>query len=293
MTDIVIEALPPSPAPERSWGGIDMLVGGKGYAPTPLGQVHYRDVGPKDAVATLLLFHQSPMSMVEFGAVQNSLARLGIRSIATDTPGYGMSDPAEILPSIGGLADNFVAVLDHLGIAKAVICGHHTGACIATAFAARHPERALGVILHGCPLYDEEERAKWLASPEWDRSPKEDGSHLSQLFRWRGAAPQTAESLTLRTWMSVTMFLQGPDIGHWAVNRYDMESDFKALAVPGLIITEGGDVTHHMDERAHAMRPDFQYRLLAEDGMTALMGDPDGWAKLAQEFVAGSVAMAA
>jgi len=288
-----IESLPASPAPQRSWGGVDMLAGGKGYAPTPLGQVHYRDIGPRDARATMILFHQSPLSMVEFGAVQNSLAKLGIRSIATDTPGYGMSDQPAMLPSIGGFADNFVHVLDHLQIAEVVAAGHHTGACIATALAARHQSRVAGIVLHGCPVYTEEEAARFSAEEEWDRSPKSDGSHLSQLFKWGGGKTLTPNEALARTWMSVAMFLQGPDIGHWAVNRYDMTTDLKALNIPGLIITEKDDVIAYMDERARDMRPDFSYQVLAEHGATAILTDPDGWAALAASFIDSSVAPAA
>lgn len=284
-----IERLPESPAPEQSWAGVQMLTGGKAYAPTPLGQVHYRDIGPRDSRVTMLLIHQSPLSMVEFGAVQNSLARQGIRSIATDTPGYGMSDQPHILPTIGGFADNFIHVLDHLNLDRVVAAGHHTGACIATAMAARHPSRVAGVVLHGCPLYTEEEVLRRRGLEEWDRSPKDDGAHLSQLFSRSSAKPLSEHEKLARTWMSVMMFLQGRDIGHWAVHRYDMKTDFMALRVPGLIIAEKDDVIFHMDERARDMRPDFAYRILAEEGSTGLLTDPDGWAALAATFVRDEV----
>jgi len=281
-----IESLPPSPAPGMCWAGVSMLQGGKGYADAPLGQLHYRDVGPRDAPIPFLLIHQSPMSMVEFGAIQNSLAALGYRSVATDTPGYGLSDQPRILPTIGGLADNLVAVLDHLKIAKVVVGGHHTGACISTALAARHPDRVAGVILHGCPVYTPEEAEHFRRHPEWDLSPKKDGAHLSYLFRnWDTGAPSTPEEMFARTWMSITMFLQGVDLGHWAVNRYDMAADLMAMTAPGLIITDMEDMIHYMDERALKMRPDFSYRVLAEKGTTGIMTDPDAWAKLAAEFM--------
>jgi haloalkane dehalogenase len=283
-SEIEIDALPPSPGPAEFWPGIDMLIGGKGYASTPLGQVHYRDIGPRDARATMLLLHQSPVSMIEFGSVQNSLAKLGIRSIAPDTPGYGMSDQPPVLPTIGGFADNFVALLDHLGIDKVVAAGHHTGACIATALGVRHPGRVAGVALHGCPVYNDEEVQEHLERPEWDRSPKADGSHLAQLFKSRFKRRNEAE-VAAATWMSVTMFLQGRDIGHWAVNRYDMKTDLLALKCPGLIMTEGEDVIHHLDIRAHELRPDFTYRVLSEQGFTATLSDPDGWAQIATEFI--------
>src|ERR1700761_4272810 len=75
---------------EDSWIGLGVLKGGKGYAPSPMGQVHYRDLGPRDAKVPVLLLHMTPLSMNQFGLAQPELAKLGIRSIAVDTPGYGL-----------------------------------------------------------------------------------------------------------------------------------------------------------------------------------------------------------
>ena len=44
-------------------------------------------------------------------------------------------------------ADDLVAVLDHLGIAKAVVVGHSMGGFVTTRFAQRHPDRVEGLVL--------------------------------------------------------------------------------------------------------------------------------------------------
>jgi pimeloyl-ACP methyl ester carboxylesterase len=281
----MIEALPASPAPDQAWPGLKMLTGGKAYCTAPLGQLHYRDVGPRSARPPFLLIHQSPLSMVEFGAVQNSLADLGFRSIAVDTPGYGLSDQPGILPTIGGFADNLIALLDHLDLPRVVVGGHHTGACIATALAARHASRVAGVILHGCPLYTAEEAAAFRRHAEWDRTPRLDGAHLSLLF----SDPEVLallheDALPVWTWMAVMMFLQGPDIGHWAVNRYDMARDLVRVRAPGMVLTDLEDHIHFMDHRAITLRPDFRLNILAERGTDAIMTNPGRWATLAAAF---------
>ncbi|MGZ5921087.1 MAG: alpha/beta fold hydrolase, partial [Rhizomicrobium sp.] len=225
-----------------------MSTGGKGYVSAPLGQLHYRDIGPHDSSVTLLLFHQSPQNLLQFGAIQNALAARGVRSIAVDTPGYGMSDQPDCIPTIGGLADNMLALFDAKGLEKAVVAGHHTGACIATALAARHPNRVAGIILHGCALFSPQEADEFRRAPEWPRKPVRDGSHLTHIFsKWPSAGDDA--DLAFKTWISASMFLQGPDIGHFAVYRYDMEADLRRVQAPGLIIAETEDMTHHMDER--------------------------------------------
>ena len=288
MTDDLqsIEHLASNPAPERSWPGAAMITGGKGYVAAPLGQLHYRDVGPRSDRPPCLLIHQSPLSMIEFGGVQNSLAELGVRSIAVDTPGYGMSDQPSLLPTIGGFADNLIALVDHLGVATVVMGGHHTGACIAAAFAARHPTRTAGIILHGCPVYTHEEAEKFKAYVEWDRSPRLDGSHLSFLFKHPEISPlMDDKAMYAWTWMAVAMFLQGPDIGHWAVNRYDMAADLARVRAPGLVMTDLEDYIQYMDERALGLRPDFKRAVLSEKGTHAIMTQPARWAAIAAEFL--------
>ena len=283
-----VEALPPAPGPARAWPGLAMLTGGKGYAAAPLGQLHYRDVGHRDGPSPILLLHQSPVSMVEFGAVQNSLANLGLRSIAVDTPGYGLSDQPTCLPTIGGLADNLIALLDHLDLPSVVAAGHHTGACIATALAARHPKRVTGLILHGCPLYTAEEAAVFRAHAEWDRTPRVDGSHLSFLFSDPEVVSLMSEAaIPPWTWMAVMMFLQGPDIGHYAVNRYDMAADLQRVTAPGMVMSDLEDLIQYMDERALALRPDFRRVVMSEQGTHAIMSNPGRWATLAAEFLRG------
>jgi len=110
----------------------------KGYADTPLGQVHYWRAGPKDGLPILLL-HQTPWLGVQYAKVLPLLAAAGLNAIAVDTPGYGLSDLPDHQPSIEEYADNLTHVLTALSLSKAAVAGHHTGASIAAAFAHRHP----------------------------------------------------------------------------------------------------------------------------------------------------------
>ncbi len=85
------------------------------------------------------------------------LERSGLCTIAYDARGHGQSTPAPE-PSAygyGRLADDLLAVLDALGIDRAVLAGASMGAHTIARFALRHPERvaALGLIT---PAYDPE-----------------------------------------------------------------------------------------------------------------------------------------
>ena len=278
---------------DDNWTGFGVLKSGKGYATTPMGEVHYRDLGPRDAKVTVLLLHMTPLSMIQFGEVQPELARLGIRSIAVDTPGYGMSDPpAKAQPEISDFADNLVPVLDQLGVHKVIVAGHHTGASIATSFAVRHPDRVSAIVLHGVPVFTVEEMAERAKIPTIDRTPKVDGTHLSRYFHppAPGTLAPSAAFLAAHTWFTISMFIEGRDVGHYAVYHYNMEPDLKALKVPGLILSDTGEDIHVIDLRAAKMRPDFAYKDFSdESGGLSIMVHPKEWSKTIADFAATAV----
>ena len=282
-------AKPTCPTPGTSdtrWIGLSQLHGGKGYADTPMGQVHYRLTGEGDG-PVLLLLHQTPWSMIQYAEVQTCLAGLGVRTLAVDTPGYGMSDAPEGRPTIADYADNIIPVLDELGIENVIVAGHHTGAGIAAAFVARHPDRTVGLLLHGTPLYSEEEHAQRLALPERGRELAPDGSHLSSYFNsirdYVGTEPRT---LVTANWSTLFWYLAGAaDVAHDAVYRYDLEKDLLAVRSPVLILSDKGDSLHENDMRAAKMRPWFRYRLFSDGRSHSLMIDPARWSVLAARFV--------
>jgi pimeloyl-ACP methyl ester carboxylesterase len=270
------------------WQGWGVLTGGKGYAPSPLGQVHYRDVGPRDYESPILLLHQSPMSMIQFAEVQNALVDLGVRAIAIDSPGYGSSDRPTGQPTIQEYGNNLVSVLDHLNIKRVLVAGHHTGAQIAAAFAANNPDRVVGVILHGAAQFNAEERARYQArmGKGRPRTPVLDGSHLTRMMSFPMSS-QDQEILDAKTWLAITSFIQGPDIGHWAAFHYDMEPDLRAINVPGMILTDTEDEVHYIDVRVSKMRPDFKYVEFSDGNLLELMAQPKRWAAIAAEFADG------
>jgi pimeloyl-ACP methyl ester carboxylesterase len=262
------------------------LNSGKGYAASPMGQVHYRDIGPRDAKHTIVLLHQSPMSMIQFAQVQNALAEMGVRAITVDTPGYGTSDLPAKQPTIREYADNLVHVLDHVKADKVVVAGHHTGAQIAAAFAANHPERVKGIIMHGAAQLTAEEADNFMNRKRAPRTPVADGSHLARSFRPQDP-PESQALLDARTWLAITGYIQGPDIGHYAAFTYDMLPDLMAIKVPGLILSDAKDSIHHIDLRVAKHRPDFKYVEFSQGDLLQFMAEPKRWADIAAEFMNG------
>jgi pimeloyl-ACP methyl ester carboxylesterase len=76
-----------------------------------------------------------------------TLERSGLRTIAYDARGHGCSSPARnpAAYTYPRLADDLEAVLDELGIERALLAGASMGAHTALRFALLHPERVAGI----------------------------------------------------------------------------------------------------------------------------------------------------
>jgi len=84
-----------------------------------------------------------------------SLERSGHRVISYDARGHGRSSPAPAPPgyTYDDLVDDLHAVLDRLGVERAVLAGASMGAHTLLAFALRAPERVAGLVVI-TPAYD-------------------------------------------------------------------------------------------------------------------------------------------
>lgn len=97
----------------------------RGYADGPYGQIHYLDGGQGKP---LLLVHQAIMSASEYDNVFQPLLDRGIRPIALDLLGFGLSDPTSFAPTIADYAAAIPPLLDALGIDRAATIPAHWSA---------------------------------------------------------------------------------------------------------------------------------------------------------------------
>jgi pimeloyl-ACP methyl ester carboxylesterase len=181
-----------------------------GFLDTPRGQLHFRDAGRGRAV---LLLHWTPGWSAQYDATIEAFASHGLRAIALDLPGLGLSHRREGLWSIADFANSVLAALDWLlplagapgataaergPLPRCTIVGGHLSAEIAIECALRAPHRFELVVLDGTPAWDAQLRRSILdkATPA-PMTVREDGSHLAELWKhvvwetrmWRPNAP--------------------------------------------------------------------------------------------------------
>ncbi len=94
----------------------------------------------------LLLLHAFPLGLFMWEAQAEALAA-SHRVIRFDARGFGGSDPGQGPLTMEGIADDGALLLDHLGVAKAVVGGCSMGGYAAFAFVRRHPQRLAGLVL--------------------------------------------------------------------------------------------------------------------------------------------------
>jgi pimeloyl-ACP methyl ester carboxylesterase len=196
------------------------------------------------------------------------------RTVAFDNRGAGRSDKPPGPYSMQLLADDAVAVLDHLGIRRAHVVGISMGGMIAQDLALRHPER-VGALVLACTFARPDanvhqvaaDGAQQLGTPSplallqggtFDLS----GVDVKQLFKFMMSLILTPEFIAReKQWLralleraveygfSVEAFLAQVA----AVMNHDAAADLVRVRAPTLVVTGTEDKLvppHHSDELA-------------------------------------------
>jgi pimeloyl-ACP methyl ester carboxylesterase len=108
--------------------------------------IEYDDFGPSTGLP-ILLIHGHPFDRTLWAPQVTALTAAGYRVVTPDLRGYGRSSvtPGKVL--LADFADDLAALLDHLGIERAVVGGVSMGGQITMEFQLRHPERVRALVL--------------------------------------------------------------------------------------------------------------------------------------------------
>jgi len=120
----------------------------------------------------LLLMHAFPLDRTMFEQQLGALSKT-VRVLTFDAPGMGESDAAPV--SIDGIADLAARLLDEHKIHKAIVGGVSMGGYASFAFARRHADRLLGLVLADTKPEADSDEAK-TARREMAKVAREQGS---------------------------------------------------------------------------------------------------------------------
>jgi pimeloyl-ACP methyl ester carboxylesterase len=196
----------------------------------------------------------------------------GVRRITLECRGHGASQLGDEQGiTIAQFAADAMALLDHLGVERAVVGGISLGAAIALHLAALYPERTAGLILARPAWVDERtpetlkiyrEVAALLAG----YGPEEGGKRLEaspRLQEVERVSPDNGASMRgffKRDLVSTVALLsripaQSPGI---------CRAEIKCLDLPTLVIANGQDFVHPVEtaRTLHDLIPGSQFRLI-------------------------------
>ncbi|MAR79483.1 MAG: hypothetical protein CMM18_04565 [Rhodospirillaceae bacterium] len=158
----------------------------RNYSDCRFGQIHYRIVENKiSKKRPLICFHLSPNSSRVYNPIISRLGKERV-CIAPDTPGFGESDPPNLIPKIDDYAAAMGDLIDNLQLDEIDVMGYHTGSKIALTLGQQRPEQIKKIILISAPVYTEEEldnQKRTMGHIDVDQI-YDDGSHLKK--KWSG-----------------------------------------------------------------------------------------------------------
>jgi len=223
------------------------------YANTPLGQIHYREIGSGPPI---ILLHESPISGQVYNAALPAIGKRA-RAISPDTPGYGASDPPPEPLTIAGYAERIALFINSLQLKKIALVGNHTGGSIAVQIAISHPEMVHSLIVIGCPLYEEEEVQERLDNYLEPFVLFANGSHLQWVWDrykriWGEDSPLDLIQL------ATTEFLRTGSRYDWAYQaafKFDIAKVLPKITCPTLFLVTEGDILRNKNEAAVKLTP--------------------------------------
>lgn len=203
----------------------------------PWGHMHFRGQGPQADLPVLFL-NSLGTDLRMWQGVTDLLPHL--RCIGMDKRGHGLSATPTAPWSIEDLAEDALALLDHLALPRALIAGCSIGGIIAQALAIRAPDRVAGLFLSNTAAKVGTE-ASWTARTQAIRAGGIAGIAPAVLERW--FAPAFLATPEAKPW--ATMLLRADPEGYIATCNLlaatDLTAQIAAIRAPTLFLAGSAD----------------------------------------------------
>ncbi|MBS1833010.1 MAG: alpha/beta hydrolase [Acidobacteria bacterium] len=211
--------------------------------------IFYKDWGPRDA--QVIFFHHGwPLSSDDWDAQMLFFLKHGYRVVAHDRRGHGRSSQVWDGHDMDHYADDVAAVVNHLGVQKAVHVGHSTGGGEVIHYIARHGEDrvAKGVLISAVPplMVKTESNPAGLPKAVFDDFQAQLEANRSEFYYNVAAGPfygynrpgaKASEPVVWNWWRQGMM---GGAKAHYdgivAFSQTDFTEDLKSASIPVLVM---------------------------------------------------------
>ncbi|MFN2371520.1 MAG: alpha/beta fold hydrolase [Candidatus Krumholzibacteriia bacterium] len=242
--------------------------------------IHYVESGEVTALPVVFI-HGFPFSHAMWAPQLDAVAERH-RAVAYDLRGHGRSDVGDGQYTVEGHVDDLLALLDHLGIAKAVLVGLSMGGYVALRAAERAPERCRGLVL--CDTRSEADgneaklkRAAGAVQVKRDGAAAFADGFVKAVFApgTFTARPEAVEAVRLIIAGTSPLAIAGTLIA--LAGRTDTTAALPGIAVPTLILVgEHDQVTPPEASRdMHERIPGAQLHVVPEAGHLSSVENPE------------------
>lgn len=251
----------------------------------PWGHLHYRLRGP-DAGLPVLLLNSLGTDLRMWEGVADRLPDL--RLIGMDKRGHGLSATPQGDWTLDDLAADALALLDHLGVARALVAGCSVGGMIAQRMATLAPPRVAGLFLSNTAMKVGTDES-WAARIADVAAQGLRGMAPAIMARWFGPAFRASDAA--KPWE--TMLMRGEDAGYIATCRVlaaaDLRQTSPAIACPVLLLGGSEDVSTPADlvRATAAAIPGARVEILQGAGHIPAIDSPGATARLLAAFHRG------
>jgi 3-oxoadipate enol-lactonase len=248
----------------------------------PWGHQHFRVRGPDEGLPVLLL-NSLGTDLRMWQGVTDRLPHL--RLIGMDKRGHGLSATPAADWTIADLAEDALVLMDHLGIARALVAGCSIGGMIAQKMAVMAPSRVAGLLLSNTAMKVGTD-ASWQARIDGVTAQGLRGLATQIMERWFGPAFRASDDA--RAWE--TLLMRGDDAGYVATCRVlanaDLSTESPRITCPVLMLAGSADQSTPPDlvRATAAAIPGATVELIDGAGHIPAIDSPDATARLLAAF---------
>ena len=245
-----------------------------------------RGTGP-----AVLLLHAFPLGLAMWDDQARALAS-AFQVVRFDCRGFGGSPPGDGLLTMERIADDAVALLDHLAVSAAAVCGVSMGGYAAFAFVRRHPARLRALVLADTKAGADTDAARRTRAEQAEAVRREGTTAIADAFLPRLVGKTTHAERPAVVARLRDMILANPARGvtdalAGLAARANSASTLREIVVPTLVVCGEEDVLTPVAEAEalHAGIRGSTLEIVPQAGHLANVEAPDVFNRVLEAFL--------
>jgi 3-oxoadipate enol-lactonase len=239
----------------------------------------------------LLLLHAFPLGMAMWDEQAQALSA-AFQVVRFDCRGFGGSPPGDGLLTMERIANDGAALLDHLDIGAATVCGVSMGGYAALAFVRRHPSRLRGLVLADTKAGADTDQARRTRAEQADKVRREGSAAIADIVLPKLVGKTTHEQRPQVVTRLRDMIVANPARGiadalAGLATRADSTPTLREIRVPTLVVCGEEDVITPPTEAEamHAAIAGSTLELLPKAGHLAAVETPEAFNRILEAFL--------